>query len=67
MDIRPVRATDRDEWLRMRLNLWPGSPYDHTQDIDVYFSRPHDGVTFVVERPDCGLCGCIAISFRSDA
>jgi aminoglycoside 6'-N-acetyltransferase I len=67
MDIRPVQPSDRDDWFRMRDRLWPGSPDDHTQEIDAFFSNPQDGVTFVVERPDGGLCGFIEISLRNYA
>ena len=67
MDIRSVQPTDRDEWLRMRLNLWDGSVEENAREIDTFFSRLHDGVTFVVERPDGGLCGFIEISLRSYA
>ena len=65
--IRPVQATDRDEWLRMRLNLWDGSVAENVREIDTFFASPQDGVTFVVERPDGGLCGFIEISLRSYA
>ena len=67
MKIRPVQPIDRDEWFRMRNSLWPGSPDDQVQEIDAFFSRPQDGVTFVVERPDGGLCGFIEVSLRNYA
>jgi aminoglycoside 6'-N-acetyltransferase I len=67
MNIRPVQPTDRDEWFRMRDSLWTGSPDDHVQEIDVFFSSPQDGATFVVERPDGGLCGFIEVSLRNYA
>jgi len=54
MNIRPVQPTDRAEWCRMRDSLWPGSPDDHVQEIDAFFSSPQNGVAFVVERPDAG-------------
>ena len=67
MDIRPVQLADRDEWFRMRDRLWPNSPDDHVQEIDAFFSRPQGGVTFVVDRPDGGLCGFIEMSLRTYA
>jgi aminoglycoside 6'-N-acetyltransferase I len=67
MPIRPVRPTDRAEWLRMRLQLWGGTAEEHTQDLDAYFSSPQDGVTFVVERPAGGLCGFVEVSLRNYA
>jgi aminoglycoside 6'-N-acetyltransferase I len=67
MNIRPAQPTDRDEWFRMRDCLWKGSPDDHVREIDTFFAIPQDGVTFVVERPDGGLCGFIEISLRNCA
>ena len=64
MQFRPVQPTDRDEWFRMRDNLWNGSPNDHIREIDAFFATPQDGATFVVERSDGGLCGFIEISLR---
>ena len=67
MTIRPVQPNDRDEWFRMRDSLWMGSPDDHIQEIEVFFVTPQDGTTFVVERPDGGLCGFIEIRLRNYA
>jgi aminoglycoside 6'-N-acetyltransferase I len=67
MLIRPVAPADHAEWLRMRLNLWRGAADEHTHDIDAYFATPQSGVTFVVERPGGGLCGCIEVSLRDYA
>ena len=67
MPIRLVQSIDRVEWLRMRLNLWGGTAEEHTHEIDTYFSSPQVGVTFVVERPAGGLCGCIEVSLRNYA
>ena len=67
MDIRSVQPTDRDEWLRMRLNLWDGSVEEHAREIDAFFSSSQDDVTFVVERPGGGLCGFIEVSLRNYA
>ena len=67
MNIRPVQSTDRNEWFRMRNSLWTGSPDDHVQEIDTFFSSSQGGVTFVVERPEGGLCGFIEISLRDYA
>ena len=65
--VRPVRSNDREEWLRLRDCLWPGSPDDHAQDIDGYFSRLQDGVTLVMEGADGELCGFIEVGLRSYA
>ncbi len=57
----------RDEWCRMRDNLWTGSSNDHLQEIDAFFAIPQDGATLVVERPNGERCGFIEISLRNDA
>jgi aminoglycoside 6'-N-acetyltransferase I len=67
MNIRLVQPGDRDEWFRMRDCLWRGSPDDHVREIDAFFVIPQDGATFVVERPNGGLCGFIEISLRNYA
>jgi len=50
----------------MRLTLWGGTAEEHTHDIDVYFTTPQRGITFVVERPGGELCGLIEVSLRDD-
>ena len=34
--IRPIRPSDRDVWLRMRADLWPGD--DHASEIETFFA-----------------------------
>lgn len=40
--VRPVTPADRDDWLRMRVDLWPdGSKAEHAGEIAAFF----DGLT----------------------
>lgn len=51
--IRPVRPSDREEWIRMRILLWPEWPEDHPPEVDAWLDevRP-DREVFVLERED---------------
>lgn len=66
MSIRPLRATDRTEFVRMRMTLWPDS---HASEVDDRFSlAPDQGVTLVAERNGgAGLCGFAEIELRKFA
>jgi len=64
--VRPVRADDQAEWLRMRRLLWPDGAGDaHAQEVAAFFgsqSFPWSGpflavAVFVAVRPSGGLCG----------
>lgn len=49
--IRPVRPSDREEWIRMRTALWPEWPEDHPPEVDAWLDevRP-DREVIVLER-----------------
>ena len=34
MKIRKVKTEDKDEWARMRNELWPGTLQEHRDEID---------------------------------
>jgi aminoglycoside 6'-N-acetyltransferase I len=62
--IRPLTPTDRDEWLRMRLALWP-------DDTAAELSAEMEGLQvaqavglFVAERPGGGLGGFVEAGTR---
>jgi aminoglycoside 6'-N-acetyltransferase I len=38
MTVQPVTRHDRDAWLEMRCELWPGSPADHASEIERFFA-----------------------------
>ena len=74
MIVRPVQASDADEWLRMRMALWPSSNSDtEAQEIAHFFASPPRPVlptlhaAFVCERPDAGLCGLVEVSIHDTA
>jgi len=65
LDIRAVRADDRDAWLRLRRLLWPEGGEEHAAEIDGFFedstSVPH-GV--VVAEEDGWVVGFAELSIR---
>ena len=74
MNIRPVRASDAAEWLRMRMALWPDSePAKEAGEIAHFLAEPPRPAlpalhaAFVCERPEGGLCGMAETSVRSYA
>jgi aminoglycoside 6'-N-acetyltransferase I len=74
MTIRPVRASDAAEWLRMRMALWPDSePDEEAGEIADFLADPPRRAlpalhaAFVCERPEGGLCGMVETSVRSYA
>jgi len=68
MQVRPYQPSDRHEWLRMRLNLWPeGDSALHLSDMDAWLARA-DAVVLVVARVgESGLAGFAEIGARSIA
>lgn len=74
MTIRPVQASDADEWLRMRMALWPDAdPDTEAQEIARFFTSlprpllPTLLAVFVCPRPDTGLCGLVEVSIHTTA
>lgn len=70
MKIRPVTRGDRDEWLRLRLALYPDSSPD---EIDEWLDNAEQGTlrvgvaVFVADRGDGRLAGFVEIGLRSYA
>src|SRR5512141_242756 len=67
MNIRLATAGDMDEWLRMRLLLWPENAGEdlHTE-MEVMLGDPLTPV-FVLERPQGGLGGFLEAGTRKYA
>src|SRR5947208_3874677 len=72
--IRPVQASDADEWLRMRMALWLDcDPDNEAQEIAQFLSdRPGPSLpmlltAFVCPRPEGGLCGLVEVSIHTSA
>lgn len=65
--VRPARAADRDDWLRLRLALWPGSLEDHRREVDRYFAeRPDDSECLVAEVGGV-IVGLVEVGLRAYA
>lgn len=68
VDIREVRPSDRDDWVRMRAELWPGSTSDHEIDTLRYFDEPDERMrTFVAEDETGCLVGFLELDQRKYA
>ena len=52
MKIRPIKLSDRTEWLRLRCLLWPDSDADHNRETAAFFRNPHPNLAIFVI--DCG-------------
>jgi len=66
--IRTVGAADSSEWRRMRHALWPdGSPAQHQQDIDRYFSgdRREPAEVLLALDADAKVVGFAELSIRN--
>jgi aminoglycoside 6'-N-acetyltransferase I len=51
VQIRPVRSTDMEEWLRMRMVLWPGDRLSRYQDeMQAILANLQEYISFVAER-----------------
>jgi aminoglycoside 6'-N-acetyltransferase I len=62
MIIRLIEPADFDEWLRMRLALWPeNNPAELWAEMDEIYSDPSQPV-FVAVRPEGGLGGFLEAS-----
>jgi aminoglycoside 6'-N-acetyltransferase I len=74
MRIRPVQPSDADEWLRMRMALWPASTAEKEANEIAHFLAipprpllPTLHAAFVCQRADAGLCGLIEVSIHTTA
>jgi aminoglycoside 6'-N-acetyltransferase I len=65
IQIRAVEAGDMEEWLRMRLALWPDSHQASLlNEMQAMLSNPQEFITFVAERPAGGLGAFLEASRR---
>jgi aminoglycoside 6'-N-acetyltransferase I len=61
--VRPYTPTDRADYQRLRLALWPDC---EDADIDDWMARD-DAATFLAIRPDGTPCGFVEVGARSHA
>lgn len=65
MEIRPAEPHDFDEWLRMRVALWPDCPAEvHRREMEAYFDSSQPQAVFVAVRLDYSLGGFIEAGLR---
>jgi aminoglycoside 6'-N-acetyltransferase I len=64
MVIRQVTDGDWDEWLRLRVALWPDDASELPDEMVIWLSRPEKQTTFVMARPDGRLGGFIEVGTR---
>jgi aminoglycoside 6'-N-acetyltransferase I len=65
IEIRPVEDRDKQEWLRMRMALWPGDIASRYQDeMQEMLADSQEFITFVAERPTGGLGAFLEASLR---
>jgi aminoglycoside 6'-N-acetyltransferase I len=67
--VRPATPADRDEWLRMRVALWPEGAADLPAETDAHFAGAayQLGAVFVAEREDGRLGGFAEAGVRAFA
>jgi aminoglycoside 6'-N-acetyltransferase I len=67
MTVRPIQPFEHDEWLRMRIALWPDCPPEkHRQEMAEITRDTERGAVFVSVAPDGYLQGFLEASLRSD-
>jgi aminoglycoside 6'-N-acetyltransferase I len=68
MKIRAVAPGDRDEWLRLRSELWPDHPEDHPREIDLFFQgQLEEPAAVLVAEDGDRLIGLAELSIRAYA
>ncbi len=67
--VRPAASTDRDEWLRLRTELWPQSAGSLLDDIERFFDQTSDNLdhVYVAEAGAGQLVGFIELRLRNYA
>ncbi len=67
MIIRPVEERDFDEWLRMRLTLWPDQPADDLRAEMATLCADESTATYVADRGGGALGGFVEAGQRKYA
>lgn len=68
-DVRPLKGSDKEEWVRLRLALWPDADPEETQEeFEAYVEGGDPRLyTVVAERPGGRLAGLLELSLRAHA
>ena len=65
MNVRRITVADREEWLRLRLALWPeATREEHVREMEEFLDDPDNTAVFVAERPDGRLGGFLEAGTR---
>lgn len=67
MTIREIVESDRDEWVRLRAGLWPGSLADHEAEARAYFERRPEAPVIFVAEVEGRLVGFLELDHRKYA
>lgn len=67
MEIRPIEAADFDEWLRLRLALWPDHTADEHRAEMMQIANDSLSPVFVIERGHGRLAGFLEAGLRKYA
>lgn len=66
--IRALHDADHDEWLRLRMALWPDDTADEQRaEMATYVAAPRPTAVFVAPRAAGGLRGFVEVSIRDYA
>jgi aminoglycoside 6'-N-acetyltransferase I len=65
--IREIVESDRDQWVRLRDALWPGSLSDHDAESREYFEKRLKAPIIFVAEADRRLVGFLELDYRKFA
>ena len=65
--VRAIVEGDRDEWLRLRHALWPGSLADHDEETRTFFEKAEDTPVVFVAEAEGRLVGFLELDYRKYA
>jgi aminoglycoside 3-N-acetyltransferase len=66
--IRPLRESDRADWIRLRRELWPHHDACELEtEADALANHSETTPVFVAQRPNGELCGMIEVAIRDHA
>jgi aminoglycoside 6'-N-acetyltransferase I len=69
MSIRKATSTDKNEWVKMRSQLWPDSSHLHPEQIDNYFDNCSNDIVeaLLIENQKAQVVGFIELNIRNFA
>ncbi len=65
--IRDIVQSDREDWVRLREALWPGSLSDHETETRKYFEDRLDAPIVLVAETEGRIVGFVELDFRKYA